>query len=114
MESVESRERFILLERPCTIFWESPDELVDCRISTISPKEATLHFENSNIPTGLFSINISFESLNFTLRAELLRSELEEDWYDPRLARFIYKSWWEKKKVNALIKLVKKKIPQTI
>ena len=111
MESLENR---VLLDRPCTVFWESPDELIDCTISNISAKMATLHFENSNIPKGLFNINISFESFNFTLRAELLKNELEEDGYGPHVARFLYKSWWEKKKVSSLIKLVKKKIPQTI
>ena len=111
MESLENR---VLLDRPCTVFWESPDELIDCTISKISGKMATLHFENSNIPKGLFHINISFESFNFTLRAELLRPELDEGWSGPQIARFVYKSWWEKKKVNAFIKLVKKKIPQTM
>lgn len=111
MESLESR---VHLDRPCTVFWESPDELIDCTISNISAKMATLHFENSNIPKGRFSINISFESFNFTLNAELLKPELEEEWDVPQVARFVYKSWWEKKKVNALIKLVKKKIPQMI
>ena len=51
MEISLPKDGYAILDRLCTLYWDSPDELVDCSVSTISIDSATLHFETNNLPT---------------------------------------------------------------
>jgi hypothetical protein len=113
MELLGIKEGMLPFDRPCTLFWLSPDELVDCLVSHISIKKATLVFEGEPIPDGPFNVNISFEKVHITLSAKLLSWPTEGS-KGLGTAKFIYKSWLEKRKMNSLMKLLRKKVPKNI
>ena len=108
MEISLPKDGYAILDRLCTLYWDSPDELVDCSVSTISTESATLHFETNNLPKGLFYLNMSLDDLNLTLKAELENSDID-NWEEPKTAHFVYESWWEKRKMKSFIKVIKRK-----
>ncbi len=108
MEITLPKDGYAILDRHCTLYWDSPDELVDCTVSVISIQAATIHFESNNLPNEHFYINMSLDNLNITLKAKLAESE-NFDWKVPKLAHFIYESWWEKRKMKSFLKMAKRK-----
>ena len=107
MEITLPKDGYAILDRLCTLYWDSPDELIDCLVSVISVQAATIHFESDNLPHGPFYLNMSLDNLNLTLKAELAESD-GLNWKDPKMAHFIYESWWEKRKMKSFLKMAKR------
>ena len=108
MEITLPKDGYAILDRLCTLYWKSPDELVDCTVSMISLQKATIYFEGRHLPKEPFFLNMSLDDMNLTLRAELEDSD-SDDWSAPKTANFIYESWWEKRKMKSFLKVVKRK-----
>ena len=108
MEVSLPKDGYAILNRLCTLYWDSPDELVDCTVSVISIQAVTIHFESGHLPDGPFYLNMSLDNMNLTLKAELADSD-GLAWKEPRVAHFIYNSWWEKRKMKSFLKMAKKK-----
>ena len=107
MEITLPKDGYAILDRLCTLYWDSPDELIDCSVSVISVQAATIHFESDNLPRGPFYLNMSLDNLNLTLKAELAEPDCL-NWKDPKMAHFIYESWWEKRKMKSFLKMAKR------
>ena len=108
MEISLPKDGYAILDRPCTLYWDSPDKLVDCTVSMISTESVTIHFEVNDLPKDIFHLNMSLENMNLTLKAKLYEFDLGS-WEEPKVAQFIYESWWEKRKMKSFIKIVKRK-----
>ena len=108
MEITLPKDGYAVLDRLCTLYWDSPDELFDCTVSVISIQAVTIHFESDYLPSGSFYLNMSLDNINLTLKAELVESD-DQGWEKPKVAHFIYESWWEKRKMRAFLKAAKRK-----